>query len=249
MFKKLTLVALSITSSYAVENNKIPLDGNSIVNNITQNNITQQMSSITQSNTEKEVNDTDSTIPTIFQDNKKAFLYSDSGNVDTINNTTNKSQSNKKNEKPFRNFVNKLFVKYPNNNKPGEKLFDIEHLASARTFRHMSDEEKDWARFRAYNQFAETCQSFMQMAILKKEVSQKLRRVLYLTHSLRNCVITGLDPQQIFLDELKFNINSECYTKHLPHLQQQFDLVISHLKLIREQFRKYFIEHGIVEEK
>ena len=235
MFKKLILMVLAISSNYGMESMESKKE--SLENNIIKQNT-------------EDVKDNIGDIPktVIFQDDEKAFLYSDD-NIDITDNIANKTQSSKTNEQWFHDFVGKLFIKYPDNTKPNEKLFDLQHLPSARQFKHMNDDEKDWARFVAYNQFAETCQSFLQMAILKREVSQKLRRVLYLTHSLRNCIIAGLDPQQIFLDELKFNVNSECYTKHLPHLQQQFNLVVSHLKPIREKFHKYFIEHGIVEEK
>lgn len=258
MFKKIILIALIVGNSYAVEPNK-DMEGNSIVNNITQGNITQQMSSITITQSNKEANketkeaknDTDSnnidnSKTVIFQDDGKAFLYSD--NFDIPKEEAKKESKNKKiDEQQFAISIDKLFLKYPKNNNSNEKVFDLTNLRP-KQFKNMTNDEKDWARLLVYNNFSRLCQAFIQRTLLVKELNLAMKNQFLGAKETKFCVLTGFNIKQIFLDELLLNVDLKCYNNQpgLEPIKKQLAIFACSLVRTQQFYRKQMLEKGLV---
>ena len=89
-------------------------------------------------------------------------------------------------------------------------LFDIKKLVTTKHFKDMTNDEKDWARLNAYDQFSKKCQKFWQTVIAEKKITDISKGQLYFNQAFQICVITGIDPASVLFDELKYNIGKSC---------------------------------------
>ena len=130
-----------------------------------------------------------------------------------------------------------------------EKIVNIDGyvITKSRPFKAMTADAKDWARLRIYDRFSQSCQNFIQMAFRRKSINKKMTDFFYTTHIIRFCVLTGLEPQNIFLNELKHNIDLECYKNQPEHVHQKFDEIVSFLPKLTEGYRKLFIKKNYVD--
>ncbi len=235
MFKKLILMVLAISSNYGMDANKKPLENNTIKQNT--------------EDVKDNVGDTPKTV--IFQDDEKAFLYSDDVNIPEEDKSANK----KIDEQQFAESIDKLFLPYSENNNSDKKEVDDKKLEPKRfdltslrpkQFKNMTDDEKDWARLLVYNNFSRLCQAFIQKSFILKKVSRSLKDSFWNAREPKLCMVTGLDIKQIFLDELNFNTNKSCY-QHRPPVLTQLVLFCCHFPKVQQSYRKKLLENGIID--
>ena len=203
-------MVLAISSNYGMDANKKPLENNTIKQNT--------------EDVKDNVGDTPKTV--IFQDDEKAFLYSDDVNIPEEDKSANK----KIGEQQFAESIDKLFLPYSENNNSDKK----------------EDDEKDWARLLVYNNFSRLCQAFIQKSFILKKVSRSLKDSFWNAREPKLCMVTGLDIKQIFLDELNFNTNKSCY-QHRPPVLTQLVLFCCHFPKVQQSYRKKLLENGIID--
>ncbi len=213
MFKQLSILALTVSCSYAMESIPTTPIGDINIKQTTEDVKSQVAKNKNNAEDNNVINNIINdfsilNIDKIVQQSNNKQLKSNNKQLNKVNvaNDEGKSENNK-NKSSNDDITNKDVFFY---DSKGEKLVDLKKLIT-RPFKTMSEDEKDWSRLKMYDWFSEYCQAFMRQVLAKNELNTEMCDKFLGAKPTKYCVMVGLDPHDIFQDVLKFDVNLECY--------------------------------------
>ncbi len=216
MFKQLSILALTVSCSYAMESIQTTPTGDI--------DIKQTTEEVKSNNTINDVTKTDTQDVTLTK-----VVNTDNKSVEDIKQNQNNSK-NTGNEaiEGFSVFdfnktnclLNGIKNGYNTKSKNGtndNQLFDFNSL-KGKLFIDMTPDEQNWMQLLAYDKFSKTCQAFYQKILRQKELTDRDKEELFKTPEFSLCIRADINPLRVLDDEIRFNLHPLCLM--VPNLEK-----------------------------